>query len=229
MNASSRSIFLLTSRTTSTTSSGRRLVAGTRTSRKLPGHMRTLNVGRQYSVSISSGSGSFHLDSNRSFSSCRSLSSSAAAPQRMEHDYETQCSPKVEKVFEKILNLDMFEVHLVTGLIAEKVGLNVNAAALAAGGVGGGSGGGGGAAAGGAEEEAAAEEKTAFDLKLVSFDAKAKIKVIKEVRSIAGLGLKEAKELVEGAPKTILKEMKKEELEEIAAKMKELGAEVEIV
>lgn len=132
-------------------------------------------------------------------------------------------------MFEKILNLDMFEVHLVTGLIAEKVGLNVNAAALAAGGVGGGSGGGGGAAAGGAEEEAAAEEKTAFDLKLVSFDAKAKIKVIKEVRSIAGLGLKEAKELVEGAPKTILKEMKKEELEEIAAKMKELGAEVEIV
>jgi len=132
-------------------------------------------------------------------------------------------------VFEKILNLDMFEVHLVTGLIAEKVGLNVNAAALAAGGVGGGSGGGGGAAAGGAEEEAAAEEKTAFDLKLVSFDAKAKIKVIKEVRSIAGLGLKEAKELVEGAPKTILKEMKKDELEEIAAKMKELGAEVEIV
>ena len=132
-------------------------------------------------------------------------------------------------MFEKILNLDMFEVHLVTGLIAEKVGLNVNAAALAAGGVGGGSGGGGGAAAGGAEEEAAAEEKTAFDLKLVSFDAKAKIKVIKEVRSIAGLGLKEAKELVEGAPKTILKEMKKDELEEIAAKMKELGAEVEIV
>ena len=145
----------------------------------------------------------------------------------MEHDYETQCSPKVEEVFEKILNLDMFEVHLVTELIAEKVGLNVNAAALAAGGVGGGAGG-GGAAAGGAEEEAV-EEKTAFDLKLVSFDAKAKIKVIKEVRSIAGLGLKEAKELVEGAPKTILKEMKKDELEEIAAEMKELGAEVEIV
>ena len=217
MNASSRSIFLLTSRTTSATSSGRRLVAGT--SRKLPSHMRTFNVDCQCAASTSSVSGSFQLDSNRSFSS--------AAPQRMEHDYETQCSPKVEKVFEKILNLDMFEVHLVTELIAEKVGLNVNAAALAAGGVGGGAGG-GGAAAGGAEEEAA-EEKTAFDLKLVSFDAKAKIKVIKEVRSIAGLGLKEAKELVEGAPKTILKEMKKDELEEIAAKMKELGAEVEIV
>lgn len=134
----------------------------------------------------------------------------------------------MEKVFEKILDLDMFEVHLVTGLIAEKVGLSVNAAAMAAGGAGGAGGGGGAAAAGGAEEEAA-EEKTAFDLKLVSFDAKAKIKVIKEVRSIAGLGLKEAKEMVEGAPKTILKEMKKEELEEIAAKMKELGAEVEIV
>lgn len=134
----------------------------------------------------------------------------------------------MEKVFEKILDLDMFEVHLVTGLIAEKVGLSVNAAAMAAGGAAGAGGGGGAAVAGGAEEEAA-EEKTAFDLKLVSFDAKAKIKVIKEVRSIAGLGLKEAKEMVEGAPKIILKEMKKEELEEIAAKMKELGAEVEIV
>ena len=160
--------------------------------------------------------------------SSAALVSTAAPPQRIEHNYQTECSPKVEKVFEKILDLDMFEVHLVTGLIAEKVGLSVNAAAMAAGGAAGAGGGGGAVAAGGAEEEAA-EEKTAFDLKLVSFDAKAKIKVIKEVRSIAGLGLKEAKEMVEGAPKTILKEMKKEELEEIAAKMKELGAEVEIV
>ena len=221
-------MFLLTSRTSTT--SGRRLVAGVR---KLPNHTRTCSRSQHHPAaavpSTFSMSSSCHLpdyDSRHSLPSWRSLSSSAA-PQRIEHNYETQCSPKVENVFQKILDLDMFEIHLVTELIAEKVGLNFNAAAMAAGGVGGGAGGGGAAVAGAAEE--AAEEKTAFDLKLISFDAKAKIKVIKEVRSIAGLGLKEAKELVEGAPKTILKEMKKEELEGIAAKMKELGAEVEIV
>ena len=204
MNATGRSMFGLCRR---------RLVG-----RKLPNptHVHACNRNHKHSSAALVGS----------LASTRSLSSTAAPPQRIEHNYQTECSPKVEKVFEKILDLDMFEVHLVTGLIAEKVGLSVNAAAMAAGA---GAGGGGGAAAAGGAEEEAAEEKTAFDLKLVSFDAKAKIKVIKEVRSIAGLGLKEAKEMVEGAPKTILKEMKKEELEEIAAKMKELGAEVEIV
>ena len=73
------------------------------------------------------------------------------------------------------------------------------------------------------------EEKTAFDLKLVSFDAKTKIKVIKEVRTMAGLGLKEAKEAVEGAPRTIMKEIKKDQAEELAKKLEELGATVEIV
>ena len=73
------------------------------------------------------------------------------------------------------------------------------------------------------------EAKTVFDIKLVEFDAKAKIKVIKEVRALAGLGLKEAKELVEGAPKVIHKDVKKEEAEEIKAKLEELGATIEIV
>jgi large subunit ribosomal protein L7/L12 len=72
-------------------------------------------------------------------------------------------------------------------------------------------------------------EKTIFDIKLVSFDPTSKIKVIKEVRAIAGLGLKEAKEMVEGAPKTILKDIKKEQAEEIKAKLEELGGTVEIV
>jgi large subunit ribosomal protein L7/L12 len=72
-------------------------------------------------------------------------------------------------------------------------------------------------------------EKTVFDLKLVSYDDKAKIKVIKEVRAIAGLGLKEAKELVEGAPKVIQKDLKKEEAEELKAKLEEIGAQIEIV
>ena len=86
-------------------------------------------------------------------------------------------------------------------------------------------GGGGGSAAAPAEVK---EEKTAFDLTLTGFDAKSKIKVIKEVRSITGLGLKEAKEMVEGAPKIIKKDIKMEEAEEIKAKLEAFGATVEI-
>jgi len=82
------------------------------------------------------------------------------------------------------------------------------------------------AAAAGGEKP---KEKTSFDVRLVSFDAKAKIKVIKEVRSAAGLGLKEAKELVEGAPAVVLRELKKEDAAEIKAKLEELGAEIELV
>ena len=78
-------------------------------------------------------------------------------------------------------------------------------------------------------EEAPVEVKTSFDLKLTGFDAKSKIKVIKEVRAIANLGLKEAKELVEGVPKIIRKGMKQEEAEELMKKLVESGAEVEMV
>jgi large subunit ribosomal protein L7/L12 len=75
----------------------------------------------------------------------------------------------------------------------------------------------------------AAVEKTAFDVKLVSYDDKAKIKIIKEVRAIAALGLKEAKEMVEGAPKVIQKSIKKEKADEIKTKLEELGAVIEIM
>ncbi|CAB9497779.1 protein L7/L12 [Seminavis robusta] len=78
-------------------------------------------------------------------------------------------------------------------------------------------------------EEEAAAAKTAFDLKLVSFDPKSKIKVIKEVRALANLGLKEAKEMVEGAPKTVLKDISKEQAEEMAKKLEEVGGTVEVV
>ena len=66
-------------------------------------------------------------------------------------------------------------------------------------------------------------------LRLEAFDAKSKIKVIKEVRAITGLGLKEAKELVEGAPKVIQKGIKKEEAEKLKAVLEAVGATVEIV
>jgi len=80
-------------------------------------------------------------------------------------------------------------------------------------------------AAGGGE--AAAEEKTDFDVMLTSFGDK-KIQVIKAVREITGLGLKEAKELVEGAPKAVKEGAPKEEAEEIKAKLEEQGASVEL-
>ena len=73
------------------------------------------------------------------------------------------------------------------------------------------------------------EKQTSFDVKLVGFDASAKIKVIKEIRSMAGLGLKEAKDLVESAPTIIQKSVGIEAAEEIKAKLVELGAIVELV
>lgn len=79
------------------------------------------------------------------------------------------------------------------------------------------------------EEEKKEVEKTHYDIELSSYDPKAKIKVIKEVRAMLGLGLKEAKETVEGAPIWIKKEVKKDEAEEIIAKLKALGAELRMV
>ena len=80
-------------------------------------------------------------------------------------------------------------------------------------------------AAGGGE--AAAEEKTEFDVVLTAIGDK-KIQVIKEVRAITGLGLKDAKDLVEGAPKTVKEGVKKEEAEEIKKKVEEAGGSVEV-
>ncbi len=133
---------------------------------------------------------------------------------------------RVQAIFDKVLWLDMIEVHLLTQIVNEQMGISwreTEQRKL-----------GGGpvvkaAASGGGAEEAAAEEKTIFDLKLVGFDAKAKIKVIKEVRNIAGLGLKEAKEMVEGAPKVIQKELKLDKAEELKAQLEAIGAQVELV
>lgn len=101
----------------------------------------------------------------------------------------------------------------------------------------GGMGGGGAAAApaggaAGGEEAAPAEEapkeKTHYDIELTKFDPAGKIKVIKEIRAIFGLGLKEAKETVEGAPVWLKKEVAKEEAEELAAKLTAIGAEIRL-
>ena len=83
------------------------------------------------------------------------------------------------------------------------------------------------AVAGGADAGAAVEEKTEFDVILASAGDK-KINVIKEVRAITGLGLKEAKDLVEGAPKAVKEGASKDEAEELKKKLEEAGATVEI-
>ncbi|MDZ4907072.1 50S ribosomal protein L7/L12, partial [Clostridium perfringens] len=83
------------------------------------------------------------------------------------------------------------------------------------------------AAAGAVAGAAAAEEKTEFDVVLASAGSQ-KIKVIKVVRELTGLGLKEAKEIVDGAPKTIKEAVSKEEAEDMKAKLAEVGAEVEV-
>ncbi|HBJ47605.1 MAG TPA: 50S ribosomal protein L7/L12 [Deltaproteobacteria bacterium] len=120
-----------------------------------------------------------------------------------------------DQVVDFIANMSVLEMSELVKEMEEKFGVSAAAAAVAA------------PVAGGGESEAAAEEKTEFDVILTSFGEK-KINVIKEVRSITGLGLKEAKEAVESAPKAIKEGVSKEEAEEVKKKLEEAGASTEI-
>ncbi|MBT7811703.1 MAG: 50S ribosomal protein L7/L12 [Deltaproteobacteria bacterium] len=120
-----------------------------------------------------------------------------------------------DQVVDFIANMSVLEMSELVKEMEEKFGVSAAAAAVAA------------PAAGGGGTEAAAEEKTEFDVILTSFGEK-KINVIKEVRSITGLGLKEAKEAVESAPKAIKEGVSKEEAEEVKKKLEEAGASAEI-
>ncbi len=122
-----------------------------------------------------------------------------------------------EDVVEFIANMSVLELSELIKEMEEKFG--VTAAAPVAMAVG--------APAAGGEGAAAAEEKTEFDVILTSAGDK-KIGVIKEVRAITSLGLKEAKELVEGAPKPIKEAVSKDEAEEIKSKIEAAGGAVEI-
>ena len=122
-----------------------------------------------------------------------------------------------EQVVEFISNMSVLELSELVKELEEKFGVSAAAAAVAAAPAAGG-------AAGG---EAAAEEKTEFDVILTSFGDK-KINVIKEVRAITGLGLKEAKEFVESCPKAVKEGVSTEEAEEIKKKLEEAGASAEI-
>ena len=120
-----------------------------------------------------------------------------------------------DQVVDFIANMSVLEMSELVKEMEEKFGVSAAAAAVAA------------PAAGGGESEAVAEEKTEFNVILTSFGEK-KINVIKEVRSITGLGLKEAKEAVESAPKAIKEGVSKEEAEEVKKKLEEAGASAEI-
>src|SRR3954452_8058653 len=118
---------------------------------------------------------------------------------------------------EQLVNLTVKEVNELAKILKEEYGIEPAAAAVAVAGPAGG----GGAAA------PAAEEKTSFNVILKSAGA-AKLGVVKVVKDLTGLGLKEAKDLVDGAPKPIKEGIAKAEAEEIAAKLKEAGADVEV-
>lgn len=121
-----------------------------------------------------------------------------------------------DQVIDYLSNLPVMEIAALVKDLEEKWGVSAAAPVAVA------------AVAGGGGDAAAAEEKTEFDVHLKSFGEK-KINVIKAVRElIPGLGLKEAKTLVESAPANIKEAIPKEEAEEIAKKLKEAGADVEV-
>ncbi len=122
-------------------------------------------------------------------------------------------SDNVAKLVEEIKELKVLELNELVKALEEEFGVSAAAFAVAA------------PAAGGAA--AAAEEKTEFDVVMTSFGEK-KLDVIKVVRAITGLGLKEAKDMVEGVPSKIKEGASKEEAEEIKGKLEEAGAAVEL-
>ncbi|WP_028035210.1 50S ribosomal protein L7/L12 [Chelativorans sp. J32] len=120
------------------------------------------------------------------------------------------------KIVEDLSSLTVLEAAELSKMLEEKWGVSAAAPVAVAA-----------AAGGGAAPAAAAEEKTEFDVILTDAGAQ-KINVIKEVRAITGLGLKEAKDLVEGAPKPVKEAVAKDEAEKIKAQLEGAGAKVEL-
>ena len=121
-------------------------------------------------------------------------------------------SEKITALIEEVKALTVLELSELVHALEEEFG--VSAAAMAA--------------PAGTATAAPAEEKTEFDVVLAGFDAAAKVKVIKAVREITGLGLAEAKAMVEGAPKALKEGVSKDEAEEMKKKLEESGAKVEL-
>ncbi|MDN4076196.1 MULTISPECIES: 50S ribosomal protein L7/L12 [Fictibacillus] len=117
-----------------------------------------------------------------------------------------------KEIIESLKNMTVLELNDLVKAIEEEFGVTAAAPVAVAGGAAGGE---------------AAAEKTEFDVVLTGAGA-SKIKVIKVVRELTGLGLKEAKELVDGAPSNVKEGVAKEEAEEMKAKLEEVGASVEV-
>jgi large subunit ribosomal protein L7/L12 len=130
-----------------------------------------------------------------------------------EYEGEKKMAITKDDVLNYIETASMLEISDLVKEIEDKFGVSAAPVAVAA--------------VGGAAEAEAVEEKTSFDVILASIGEK-KIQVIKEVRAITGLGLKEAKDLVEGAPKAIKEGVSKEEADQIKEKVEAAGATVEI-
>lgn len=122
----------------------------------------------------------------------------------------------VKVLAEELVNLTVKEVNELAAILKEEYGIEPAAAAVAVA-----------AAPAAAGEAAAAAEKTSFDVVLKAA-GQAKLQVVKAVKEITGLGLKEAKDIVDGAPKTVKEGVSKEEAESIKAALEEAGAEVEV-
>ena len=122
----------------------------------------------------------------------------------------------IEKIADELSNLTVLEAAELATLLEEKWGVSAAAAPMAVA-----------MPAGGGDAGDAAEEKSDFDVVLTAAGA-SKINVIKEVRAITGLGLKEAKDLVESAPKAVKEGVAKDEADEIKGKLEEAGATVEV-
>jgi large subunit ribosomal protein L7/L12 len=121
-------------------------------------------------------------------------------------------SEKIVAIVDEVAALSVLELAELVKEVEDRFGVSAAAAVAVA------------APAAGAA--AAAEEKTEFDVELTSFDAAAKIKVIKVVREITGLGLADAKAAVEAAPKVLKEAVSKDEAESLKAKLEEVGAKV---
>jgi len=120
-----------------------------------------------------------------------------------------------EEILETISNMSVMEVVDLISAMEEKFGVSAAAAVAAA------------PVAAAADAGAAAEEKTEFDVVMTSFGSN-KVAVIKAVRGITGLGLKEAKDMVEGAPSTVKEAATKDEAADIKKQLEEAGASVEV-
>lgn len=159
-------------------------------------------------------------------SSCRQrgLSTSAFASQDKEEEQREVTNPKVLELADRIIELNMLEVSDLTEVLRKRLniqggGMPMGFAMPAAVGAAPG-------AASASDVAPPAEEKNDFTVKLSGFDAASKIKVIKEVRAITELGLKEAKELVEGAPAVIKEGLSKEDAEELKSKLEAAGGQI---